>query len=211
MKRQGGADRTSRAALDKQAQGGGRIVKKSFVREKKVHCGKNFLMPEIFPYTGSQQMSVRGVRAKKTHISKPKQKNLNDRRAKRYFIQLCIGNFSTGDLAVHLTYAPEYMPGTVEEANRIAANFLRRLARLRKKRGLEPLKYVLITQMGRKKNGTHRMHHHILVNGGIDRDEVEALWWKAKATKNREAVMYGWANADRLRPNKQGITSMAAY
>ena len=186
-------------------------MKKSFVREKAIHCGKDFLAPEIFPYTGKQQKAVRGGRGKKVNVSQPKQKNLNDRRAKRYFIQLCIGNFGAGDLAVHLTYTPEFLPKTAEEAHKIVIKFLRRVARRRKKKGLDPLKYVLITQIGRKVNGQHRIDHHILMNGGLDRDEVESLWWKEKATKDHEAVMYGWANADRLKPNKQGIMSMAAY
>ena len=188
-------------------------MKKSFMREKVIHCGNDYLAPEIFPYTGNQQKAVRGKRGKKKRVSEPKQKNLNDKRAKRYFIQLANSNFGEGDLAVHLTYAPEFLPDTYEEAVKNAINFLRRVAYLRKKRGLPPLKYLLITQMGRKKKGTHRIHHHILMNGGLDRDEVEALWWKVKESKKqkRPAVMFGWANADRLKPNKKGIANMAGY
>lgn len=167
-------------------------MKKSFMREKVIHCGKDYLSPEIFPYTGTQQQAVKGKRGKKKKVSEPKQKNLNDKRAKRYFIQLANANFGEGDLAVHLTYAPEFLPDSYEEAIKIVINFLRRVAYLRKKRGLPPLKYLLITQMGR--NGK-RIHHHILMNGGLDRDEVESLWWKVKESKKkkRPAVMYGWA------------------
>ena len=153
----------------------------------------------------------RWKRGKKVNVSAPKQKNLNDRRAKRYFIQLANSNFGVGDLVVHLTYAPEFLPESEEEAAKIVAKYLRRVAYLRKKRGVPPLKYLLVTQIGRKKDGTHRIHHHILMNGGLDRDEVENLWWETKGTKDREPVMYGWANADRLRPNAKGIASMAGY
>ena len=83
-------------------------MKKSFMREKVIHCGKDYLSPEIFPYTGTQQQAVKGKRGKKKKVSEPKQKNLNDKRAKRYFIQLANANFGEGDLAVHLTYAPEF-------------------------------------------------------------------------------------------------------
>lgn len=190
---------------------GERTVRRSFMREKVVHCGKDYLAPEIFPYTGQQQRAAGRKRGKKVNVSAPKQKNLNDRRAKRYFIQLANGNFGIGDLALHLTYAPEYMPESEDEAMKIVARFLRRVDYLRKKKGLPPLKYLCVNQIGRKKNGTHRIHHHILMNGGLDRDEVETLWWKEKETKNREAVMYGWANADRLRPNKKGIANIAGY
>ena len=192
-------------------QRGTRMINRSSIREKVVHCGKNFLSPEIYPYSGQQQQAVGRKRGKKVNVSAPKQKNLNDRRAKRYFIQLANSNFGVGDLVVHLTYAPEFLPESEEEAAKIVAKYLRRVAYLRKKRGLPPLKYLLVTQIGRKKDGTHRIHHHILMNGGLDRDEVENLWWETKGTKEREPVMYGWANADRLRPNAKGIASMAGY
>ena len=189
-------------------------MKNSFIREKAIYCGKDFLTPEIFPYTGRQQQAVKGRRGKKTRVSEPKQKNLNDRRAKRYFVQLALANFGTPgarDIVIHLTYAPENLPETEEGAHKIVITYLRRVAYLRKKRGLPPLKYLLVTQIGRKRNGTHRIHHHILMNGGLDRDELESLWWKKKATKDKEAVMYGWANADRVRPSKKGITNLAGY
>ena len=55
-------------------------MKNTFIREKAIHCGKDFLMPEIFPYTGRQQQAVRGRRKKKIKVTEPAQKNLNDRR-----------------------------------------------------------------------------------------------------------------------------------
>ena len=102
---------------------------------------------------GNSSRRSDGSAGKKVNVSAPKQKNLNDRRAKRYFIQLANGNFGVGDLVVHLTYAPEFLPESEEEAAKIVAKYLRRVAYLRKKRGLPPLKYLLVTQIGRKKNG----------------------------------------------------------
>ncbi|MCM1296370.1 MAG: hypothetical protein NC311_12595 [Muribaculaceae bacterium] len=186
----------------------------SFMREKVIHCGPSFLSPQIYPYTSEQQaVTRRGNRARKEKVSPPKQKNLNDKRAKRYFVLLALSNFFKGDIALHLSYAPEFLPETEEEAMKIVAKYLRRVAYLRKKQGLPPLKYLCVTQVGRKLNGTHRLHHHILMNGGLDRDILEALWWKEKAnkTKKTQTVMYGWANADRLQPNEKGITNIAAY
>lgn len=133
--------------------------KQVFHTGKVVHCGKNFLSPEIYPYSGQQQQAVGRKRGKKVNVSAPKQKNLNDRRAKRYFIQLANSNFGVGDLVVHLTYCPGVSAGEPEEeAAKIVAKYLRRVAYLRKKRGLPPLKYLLVTQIGRKKDGTHRHH-----------------------------------------------------
>lgn len=184
---------------------------RSFIREKVVHSGKEFLYPEVYPYTGIQQDAVKKRRAKRTKETEPKQKALNDRRAKRYFIQLANANFGAQDYAVHLTYSPENLPESTEEAQRIAKLFLQRVARRRIALGLPPLKYLMITQTGEKKDGTHRLHHHIMMNGGLPRDEIEDMWWKVKGTKTTEPVMYGWANVDRLKPNKTGIASMAGY
>lgn len=119
-------------------QRGTRMINRSFIREKVVHCGKNFLSLEIYPYSGQQQQAVGRKRGKKVNVSAPKQKNLNDRRAKRYFIQLANSNFGVGDLVVHLTYAPEFLPESEEEAAKIVAKYLRRVAYLRKKQGLPP-------------------------------------------------------------------------
>lgn len=186
---------------------------KTFIREKKVYCGSEYLFPEIYQRTEAQDQTVKGRRGRKQRESSPKQKNLNDKRAKRYFLKVAQGNFGKGDMVVHATYAPENLPETVEEANHIAGNFLRRVAYEMKKRNLPALKYMLVTQYGRNKDGTHRIHHHILISGGLDRDVVESLWWKEKGSKKRktESVMYGWINADRLKPNQKGIVQMAGY
>lgn len=183
-------------------------MKNSFIREKAIYCGKDFLTPEIFPYTGSQQEAARARRGPKLKVTAPKQKNLNDKRAKRYFVQLALANFGEDDIALHLTYAPEFLPKTPEEAQKIAVTYLRRVSYQQKKLGLAPLKYILVTEVGKR---THRIHHHILMNGALGRNEIEALWWKDKAAKDRPAVMYGWANARRIQPNKAGITALARY
>ena len=182
-----------------------------FMREKVIHSGTGFLYPEIYPYTGQQAKAVGRPRRKKTNVSAPKQKNLNARRAIRYFVQLVNANFGQGDLVAHLTYSPEFVPGSAEEADACVNRFLRRLAYYRKKHGLEPLRYVCVTQVGRKRNGTHRLHHHVFLNGGVDRDVVESMWWAVKGSKEREPVPYGWANVDRLRPGKNGVEAMARY
>ena len=195
----------------RRCEGYTQMMNRSFIREKVIHCGEDYLAPEIFPYSGQQQQAVGRKRGKKVNVTAPTQKNLNDRRAKRYFIQLAQANFGKGDLVVHLTYATEFLPESEEEALQIVSKYLRRVAYLRNVRGLAPLKYLQVMQVGRKKDGTHRIHHHILMNGGLDRDEVENLWWVVKGTKTRQQVMYGWANADRLRPNEKGIANMAGY
>ena len=49
--------------------------------------------------------------------------------------------------------------------------------------GLEPLKYILVTEGGTDKDGNlKRIHHHILMNGGPGnfRDDAELLWTRER-------------------------------
>lgn len=185
------------------------------MREKKIFCGKDYKEIDIFSYTDIQKeianKNNRIKQNKRIYISPPKQKNLNDKNAKRYFVQIVQANFGNGGYVVHLTYDEENVPDTYDEAVGIAYKYLRRIAYRRKKLGLLPLKYILVTQFGRKYKGTHRIHHHILINDGLDRDEVENMWFKHKGTKKSKRVTYGWANADRIKPNEKGITELAGY
>ena len=156
---------------------------RSFIREKKIFCGDHYREVDIFTYTTEQKTAAnRGKRSKKVQESEPKQKNLNDKNARRYFVQL--GNLNFGDdpdaLHVSATYSAKYLPATVEDAEKEVSNYLRRVAYARKKAGLPPLKYILVTAYTTKRNGGKptRIHHHIVMNGGLDRDTVEELWRK---------------------------------
>lgn len=61
---------------------------RSFMREKKIYCGKHYREVDIYPYTAAQlTASTRGKRSKKIKETEPKQKNLNDKNARRYFTQ----------------------------------------------------------------------------------------------------------------------------
>lgn len=199
-----------------------------FIREKVIHCGDEFIAPEIYQYSGRRQEAVRKKRRKKYRVSEPKQKDLNDKRAKRYFVQLANGSFGAGDQVAHLSYSPAHLPDTYEAAEDILTLFIRRLSYARKRAGLSPLKYLAVTQYGRAKNGTHRIHHHVIINGGLDRDDVEKMWWASKTRNPKKAAgnpnmvkpdpdknewfeFYGWANVDRLKPNRKGIAQMAGY
>lgn len=150
-----------------------------FIREKKIDCAE-YREVDIIPRTEAAEQASRGKRGKKRKVNAPKQKDLNDKNAKRYLVQLGNGNFHIGDLHTSCTYSAENLPGTVEEAENIVTNYLRRIAYRRKKLGLEPLKYILVTEYKYSKDGQclKRIHHHIIMNGGLDRDDVELMWTK---------------------------------
>lgn len=186
----------------------------SIMREKKIYCGKEYLEVDIYPYTPQQQEICRsGRRSKKEKVSAPKQKNLNDKNARRYFVQLINSNFGKGDLHVTLTYSNKYEPQTVEEAEKEARNFIRRVGRRMKKEGLGELKYILVTESVAEKEGDKlvRVHHHIILNKGLDRDTIEELWSKRKGKERKEAEYIGWVNADRLKTDETGLAALANY
>lgn len=197
-----------------------------FIREKKTDCA-DYREVDIIPRTEKAEEATRGKRGKRRKAKKPKQDALNDKNAKRYLVQLGNGNFGIGDLHTSCTYSKDNLPGTVEEAERIVNNYLRRIAYRRQKIGLEPLKYILVTEYKFTKDGKQlkRIHHHIIMNGGMDRDEVEMMWsaqrinWKkADSEDKKEAAAYrdsieklGWVNADRLQMNENGIEGLCKY
>ena len=59
-----------------------------------------------------------------------------------------------------------------------------------------PLKYIVVTERGGK---TGRYHHHITINGGLDRDAVEAAWG------------LGYANSRRLQFTETGLAGLGHY
>lgn len=119
-------------------------------------------------------------RTKRKRESKPSQKNLNDRRARRYLNQLAAANFGEGDLWGTFGYDNEHLPEDIEDAQRIFANFIRRINRKRKKEGKGNLKYIYVTEYSDDPKRKIRCHHHVILAGDpgetLDRDEIEKTW-----------------------------------
>jgi len=196
-----------------------------FYREKKIDCGR-YREADIIPRTDSAERAVKGRRGKRKRVSEPKQKDLNEKNAKRYLVQLGNGNFGAGDLSVTYTYSEKYMPETEAEAERRIKNHLDRVSYRREKLGLPPLKYILVTEYGYAKDDPDhtgrpvRIHHHVIMNGGLDRDEVEMMWtaqrinWRkydADHSYGDTVERMGFVNADRIQTNENGIEALCRY
>jgi len=187
---------------------------KTFTREKKIYCGEKYLEVDIFPYTKSQEeISRRGKRSKRKKESEPKQKNLNDKNARRYLTQLANTNFDEEDLHITATYKDKFLPETIEDAEREISNYLRRISYKRKKEGLALLKYILVTEYTTEKDREKpvRIHHHIFMNGGLDRDIIEDLWARRKQKGQKKGEKIGYINADRLQPDENGVAALCGY
>lgn len=186
-----------------------------FIREKKIYCGDRYLEVDIYPVTISRKR--KGKRSKKIKESLEKQKNLNDKTAKRKFVRLAETNFNEGDYVLHLTYNEKNLPKSIEEMEKNISNYLRRLKRKRKAEGLEELKYILVTSYTTKEDEDEgvesvRPHHHLLINGGLDRDTVEDLWRKRRKKGEKKGDIIGRANVRRLQYDyNTGITQISQY
>lgn len=164
-------------------------------REKKIYAG-SILEVEIYPISKQERNHSR---KKKEKESLTKQKNLNDKNARKHLIRLINTNFTDKDLAVHLTYSDKEIPESEEQARKDVANYLRRIKHYRKKNGLEDLKYIAVIEYKDKEEGKNiRLHHHLIISG-MDRDKAEELWGK------------GRANADRLKADEFGYEAIGRY
>lgn len=74
------------------------------------------------------------------------QKNLNDKRSKRRFVQIANTNFGTNDFHISATYNNEHLPMSLEEAEKNVHNYLDRIKRKMKRETGEDLKYMLVTE-----------------------------------------------------------------
>lgn len=150
------------------------------------------LEAEVYPIFGRAMEAA--ARREKQNATPERQKQLNTRRAKRRLVLLMENNFRVDrDIHVTLTYAGE--EPTLERCRKDMRNFLNRVKRAREKHGLDELKYIYAIGHDAGK----RIHIHCVMNGGIERDELEGIWRK------------GYANSYRLQSYGKGLQGMANY
>lgn len=161
-----------------------------FIRTEIYACGDGYMDASIYPV-----FQLPGARRAKCKPTSEMQARLNQRHAELELTRLAHANFSEGDVMLTLTYREQ--PESVAAAEQQLRNYLRRVKRRRVKLGLAPLKYIYCTQRGEKYG---RIHHHLMLNEGLDRDEVEGLWG------------LGYANARRIQYDSvYGIVGLSIY
>ena len=168
------------------------------IRRKTYTTGK-YIEVELFNLSPNKKPFAR---AKKIKESTPAQKNLNDKKARRQFRRILHCNFTKKDLAVHLTFDEEHLPETEKDAIRLIGNYIRVIRRMWEKQFPgKPFKYVYVFSdvAGDGSGEVVRKHFHLIMSGGLTRDDIEDKW------------KYGFANADRLRFTETGIEKLANY
>lgn len=158
-------------------------------RETKYYCG-DFLDVDIYPVFKKQKSRSGRYRA-----TSEVQAKLNENNSVKRLERLLHCNFTTEDYALHLTYADDKLPPDAQTAQKDVQNFLRRVRRWYKAQGKE-LKYICVTEKGKR---SQRVHHHLILSGGVDRSELESFWH------------LGYANTKRLQFTKNGVAGLANY
>ena len=153
---------------------------------------------EIVPVFGRQMR--RALRKARNNQTPEAQRIANIRRSRIKLIQLVEANFTKKDISIGLDYAGK--APDPERVDKDLRNFIERVKRKRKSMGLPELKYVAAIggdEMPSAGYSGKRPHIHVIMNGGIDRDDLEQMW------KN------GRANCDRLQPREEGLGGISVY
>ena len=153
---------------------------------------------EVFPVFGRAQRGE--LRRAKSQATREAQKRANDERSRLHLIQLVEANFTEKDVSITLSY--EGQPPEPSRVDKDVRNFLARVKRARAKAGLPDLKYIYSIggdEMPSAGYSGKRPHVHMIMSGGIGRDQLEKIWGK------------GIANADRLQPRSDGLGGIAVY
>lgn len=165
---------------------------------KEITAGDQFEI-EIYPqFKSMDEVPEAGRRIKKDNSKA--QKNLNDKNARKYVERLINQNFTNRDIWMTLTYDNEHLPpdGDIDAAIKNMQKFIRRVNYQRKKRGLPNAKYVYVTEYNQ--NADIRWHHHIVMDGDMDMESVEACWQQSSRNEIR-----------RLQKDEYGLSGMAKY
>lgn len=159
-----------------------------YVRERTVSSG-NYKNVSIYQLTSED--SPRHRKRVRKQLSTPKQVRQDWKHAQRYATQLVNVNFGVGSYLVDLTYEQE--PENRERAEKDVLNFVRRLQTHYKKKGAV-FRAFWVTGGGREKEngeGVTRFHHHLIITGGVPRDDVEDKWTSGRVKCSRVKIQQG--------------------
>lgn len=127
------------------------------------------------------------------------QRKVDRRNAQKKLRRLINNNFSAGDILITNTYTPGTDPADEQAAQRQMQNYIRRLKRLRARRGLPEMRYIYVTEVTHSEARGTRYHHHMIMSGGITREEAESLW------------KLGYSNSRTARPDRDWLGGFAHY
>lgn len=162
-------------------------------RTKTILSG-DILEAEVYPIYGRED--THKARAAKKNLTPEKKEKAAMARSRKRLGRLLNANFTQKDY--HLTTTYEVQPESDAQMDRDARNFVNRVKRAMRRKGLPETKYVYVPESTDGEKSV-RPHLHWVISGGLSREELEDLWGK------------GRANANRLQPGEDGLNALANY
>lgn len=165
---------------------------------KEITAGDQFEV-EIYPqFRSMEDVPQEGRRIVRDNSGA--QRNLNDKNARKYVERLINENFDNHDIWLTLTYDNEHLPpdGDIDAAIKNMQNFIRRINGKRKKKHLKKAKYVYVTAYD--PGAKIRWHHHVVMDGALDMETVEACWQQSSRNEVRH-----------LQKDENGLSGLANY
>ena len=154
------------------------IYRTNTIKSKNVKEDKTLLESVIYP-SFSHRSDV--PRKKKSNESKASKIASNNKRARRKLMRLININFGKGDLWCTFGWGKEHYPENEARAKKDVQNFIRYINRRRKKAGKENIKYIYVLAYCEYE----RPHVHMILEGDMNRDEIESLWTKSERKNTR--------------------------
>lgn len=112
------------------------------------------------------------VRAEKSRCMSAARARLNLKHSCQKLELLLAANFTSNDYYITLTYEDQHLPSSRPAAKKLLTKFITRLRAHRRARN-QTLKYIYVTE---GMHGNKRVHHHIVINGYNDIDDIISLW-----------------------------------
>ena len=160
-------------------------------RTRTIKAGER-LEAEVYPIFGREKAAR--LRAARKNITPERQQKQNMARAKRRLVLLIEANFRAEE-DYHLTLTYRDPQPDLERVKKDIRNFFGKVRRIREKRGLGEVKFLYTIGHDAGK----RIHAHVIINGGISREELERIWG------------HGIANGSQLQEFGNGLQGIANY
>ena len=144
-------------------------------RTRSIRSG-SLLEIQSYPMTGARAARS----ARRLQPSTEAMKRLNARNAERKLMRLAETNFGKRDYYFTGTIEGPDLPD-VDAMQELVVNFIRRLNYLRRKLGLKNSKYIYVLEGHDDGDRKKRLHWHALIEGGVSREQIKALWTHGRA------------------------------
>lgn len=191
------------------------MSKRIFYREQRHICGESidtagYMEVDLYQVTPAQHKQSK--RAKKKEATRLAQQTYNEKRAKRYHVQLVNTNFGKGDYSWTGTYNDEHLPepGDKARADKDWSNYMKRVYRWCDRNGVERPKWIMATEYSTiQEDGkvVGRTHHHAIIQHtpGLNRDVLEGLW------RDRSGDSLGMCRCEYLEVEHGSVESLVQY